>query len=572
VSSGVSIDTGRRRRNPPTSPIRYVLSVLSVTAIGCASPSSSLPSSPSPSPSPSPSLSPSPSPSPPAPTAEAVDPATSGLALAALFADNMVLQRGVDVPVWGVAAPGEQIKVVFRGQSVAAVADGQGQWTARLAPLEAGGPFEFTVAGRRTVTLENVMVGEVWIASGQSNMSFRLSQSSGAPKDVDEANFPQIRLFTVNRDVADRPQTRHGGRWEVCSPEAARNFSAVAYHFGREIHDKLGVPIGLIHSSWSGSPIEAWMSKEALASDPSFKSIYGAWAKKVAENREAIEKYENEWLAWRARADEAITRREPFAQQPDGPEGPRHQYYPSNLYNAMLAPLAPYAARGFLWYQGEGNRRRPAQYGALFPVMIGEVRRIFGQPELPFLFVQLATYGKTPKEPEESTTAELREAQLMTLAVPKTGMAVTIDIGDPKDVHPKNKKDVGHRLALAARSVAYGEDLVFSGPIYESMKVEGSTIRVSFKHAEGGLEVKPGEKLDCFSIAGADRRFRWADAAIDGATVLVSRKGLKKPSAVRFAWAESPTCTLFNKLGLPASPFRTDAPRSGRAGDAAVHR
>jgi sialate O-acetylesterase len=403
-------------------------------------------------------------------------------------------------------------------------------------------------------------------------MSFGLSRSSGAPKDVDEANYPEIRLFTVPRDVADRPQTRHGGRWQVCSPEAARNFSAVAYHFGREIHENLGVPVGLIHSSWSGSPIESWMSKEALASDPSFKSVYATWAKKVAKNREPIEKYEKEWLAWRARADDAMARGEPFEQQPDGPEGPRHQYYPSNLYNAMLAPLAPYAVQGFIWYQGEGNRRRPAQYRKLFPTMIQEWRLLWGGGELPFVFVQLASYGKTPKEPAENGTSELREAQLMTLSAPKTAMAVTIDIGDPKDVHPTNKKDVGHRLALAARSVAYGQELVFSGPIYDSMKVEGDTIRVSFKHAAGGLAVKPGAKLDCFAIAGADRRFRWADAAIDGSTVVVSRRGLKRPAAVRFAWAESPTCALFNKTGLPASPFRTDAPQGERPADAPVNR
>jgi sialate O-acetylesterase len=482
------------------------------------------------------------------------------LTLPSLFTDNMVLQRGVDVPVWGSAAPGERITITLGTLRTVAVADTQGRWTAHLGPLEAGGPFELAVIGRQTIVLSNVLIGEVWVCSGQSNMSFSLSQSRGAPEDVDEADFPRLRLFTVNRDVADRPQTRHGGRWEVTTPETAGKFSAVAYYFGREIHESLGVPVGLIHTSWAGSPIESWMSKEALESDPSFKSIFETWAQKVAANQPQIDRYEKEWLAWRRWADGAIAAGAQFDQQPDGPEGPRHQDYPSNLYNAMVAPLAPYAIKGVIWYQGEGNRERAAQYRKLFPTMIRDWRRLFGQGDIPFLFVQLANYGKKPWNPAESRTAELREAQLMALSLPKTGMAVTIDVGDPSDVHPTNKKDVGHRLSLLARAIAYGQDLVSSGPLYDSMKVEGNRIRVFFKPTGGGLEAGGRGVLHGFSIAGADHKFVWADAKIEGETVLVSQKEVKEPVAVRYAWGDSPSCTLFNKLGLPASPFRTDSP------------
>ncbi|MFT3773444.1 MAG: sialate O-acetylesterase [Minicystis sp.] len=480
--------------------------------------------------------------------------------LGSLFSDHMVLQRGVRAPVWGTAAPGERIAVSVGAQRVETTAGADGRWQAWLGPMEAGGPFELTAAGAARTTLHDVMVGEVWIASGQSNMQFPLHMSTGGEEAIAAANRPLLRLFKVPRDVADHPRTRHGGRWKTASPETARDFSAVAYHFGREIGERLGVPVGIIQSAWSGSPAEAWMSPAALRSDPAFASIEAMWAKKMAEHRAEIEAYEPQWLAYRSMADRAIEAGEDYPNPPDGPEGPHHNYYPSNLYNGMLAPLAPYAVRGFIWYQGEGNRDRAAQYRKLFPALIRDFRQLWGGQALPFLFVQLPSYGETPPEPAESDNAELREAQRMALAVPGTAMAVALDLGDPKDVHPRNKKDVAHRLALLARARVYGEDIESSGPMYESMSVEGSVIRLRFSHLGGGLVAQGGGPLVGFAISGPDGRFAWAEARIDGDSVVVSRPGLGEPRAVRYAWGNSPRANLFNAAGLPASPFRTDAP------------
>lgn len=485
----------------------------------------------------------------------------------ALFSDHMVLQRDAKAPVWGTATPGITVTVTLGDQREEAVTDTAGRWIATLPPLPAGGPFELRVAaGKAALTFRDVLVGEVWIASGQSNMAFQLRRSAGGEEAIARADLPRLRLFTVPRDVAERPRTIHGGRWEVSSPASAPGFSAVAFHFGRELMEHLGVPVGIIHSSWSGSPIEAWMSAEALASDPSSAAITRMWAEKIAAKRAEIDAYEPQWRAWRERADRALAAGEPYEQPPEGPEGPRHPWYPSNLYNAMLRPLAPYGIRGFIWYQGEGNRSRATQYRTLFPALIREWRGLFGGGksggEPPFLYVQIAGYGKDPPEPAESPSAELREAQLMALDLPRTAMVVTTDISDPEDVHPTNKRDVGHRLALAARAVAYGEDVVHSGPIYDSMQVEGDAIRLRFKHVGGGLRARGGA-LQGFAIAGEDGRFQWAEARIEGDTVRVRRKGLRRPVAVRYGWRESPACNLFNAEGLPASPFRTDGPRPG---------
>jgi sialate O-acetylesterase len=475
--------------------------------------------------------------------------------LASLFTDHLVLQRGVRVPVWGAARPGQHITVSFRDQRVEVVTGGDGRWTAHLAPLAPGGPFELVASGAATVTLHDVLVGEVWLASGQSNMAFPLELSAGASGAIAAAARPRLRLFTVPRDVADAPRATHGGRWDVASPETAARFSAVAYHFGRELEETLGVPVGLINASSAGSPAEAFMSPAALRSDPAFASIFTTWATKVAEHRAEIDRFEPVWQAWRAEADRAIAAGVPFPAMPIGPEGPRHHYHPSSLHHAMLSPLAPYALRGVLFYQGEGNVDRAAQYGALFPALIGDVRALFGEPALPFLFAQLASYGE---DAGESERAALREAQRLALSVPGTSMAVTIDVGDPHDVHPKNKAAVGHRLALAARAEVYGEAIESSGPLYASMTVEGGALRLRFRHAGGGLVAQRGGPLRGFAVAGADGLFARAEAAIDGDTVVVSRRDQPAPRSVRYAWADSPDANLGNGAGLPASPFRAD--------------
>jgi sialate O-acetylesterase len=485
------------------------------------------------------------------------------LDLPTLFTDHLVLQRGMPVPIWGTTAPHGIVDVSFRDQHVTVTADDEGRWVAHLSPLEAGGPFELEVKTAKSVTLHDVMVGEVWLASGQSNMSFQLSRTDDAAQAIAASANPALRMFTVSHDVSDTPERDVGGRWDVSSPETSPAFSAVAYHTARELQEKLQVPVGVIHSSWPGTPIEAWMGHAWLTSDPSFQSIFDAWAAKVKENAAAITAYEPMWLAWRHEADAAKAMHKPFPEQPEGldaPEGPRHPYYPSNTYNAMIAPVTPYALRGFLWYQGEANRDRAAQYAKLFPVMINGFRALWGEKDAPFLFVQLAGYGPTPAEPAESSSAELREAQTSALALPKTAMAVTIDIGNSQDVHPKNKRDVGHRLALAARSVAYGEKLVYSGPLYDNVTVEGSALRVHFQWVGGGLVAKGGSSLTGFAIAGADGRFVWANASIEGASVVVKSSGVPAPKSVRYAWGNSPICNLFNAEGLPASPFRASLP------------
>jgi sialate O-acetylesterase len=477
-----------------------------------------------------------------------------------LFGDHMVLQRRMPVPVWGTTGPGERVTITFRDQRVITTADPAGRWAARLAASEAGGPFDLAITAGKTITLHDVLVGEVWLASGQSNMSFQLRRTDDAARAIAASSNPRLRMFTVSRDVAAAPERALGGRWDVASPEASPDFSAVAYHLGRELQEALQVPVGIVHASWAGTPIEAWMSAASLHSDPSFQSIFDAWAAKEEKNAPAIAAYEPLWKAWRAEADAAQQTHHPFPEQPEGPLGPRHQYFPSNPYNAMIAPLAPYAIRGFLWYQGEGNRDRAAQYRALFPTLIHAWRAAWGEGEAPFLFVQLAAYGPTLPRPAESRSAELRDAQASALALPNTAMAVTIDIGDPDDVHPKNKREVGRRLALAARAVAYGERLVSSGPRPTAVTAVGSALRVHFDAIGSGLVAKGGGPLVGFAVAGADGHFAWADATIEGDAVVVRSPGVKEPRTVRYAWGDSPACNLINQEGLPASPFQASAP------------
>ncbi len=449
-----------------------------------------------------------------------------------LFCDNMVIQQGIPVPVWGTAEPGEDVAVSIAGQRKTAKAGSDGRWMVRLDPLKAGGPHEMTVG---PVTIRNVLVGEVWICSGQSNMEMSVRSSANAQAEIAAADYPKIRLFTVPRRPADSPQKEVAGSWKECGPETVPGFSAVAYFFGRELHKALNAPVGLIHTSWGGTAAELWTSRRVLEADGGLKSLFEAHQRRLKNYEEAARK-----------------------AQAEGKQAPRKPGPgPAQLYNGMIAPLIPYAIAGAIWYQGESNAGRAAQYRKLFPAMIRNWREDWGQGDFPFLFVQLANYMARKQEPSESRWAELREAQLDTLSVPKTGMAVIIDVGDAKDIHPKNKQDVGRRLALAARRVAYGEDIVYSGPLYDSMKVEGSKARISFKHVGGGL-VARGEKLVGFSIAGGDKAFVWAEARIEGDTVVVWSDRVEKPAAVRYAWADNPECNLYNKEGLPASPFRTD--------------
>lgn len=478
--------------------------------------------------------------------------------LANLFQDHMVLQQGQKVAVWGTAAPGERVTVSLAGKQASALAGEDGRWRVELGPLAAGGPFEMRVEGQNALTLQDVLVGEVWVCSGQSNMAWPVERAANPEQEISQANYPLIRFFTVRQKVAQEPQSEVEGTWEVCSPQTVGHFSAVGYFFARELHRTLGVPVGMINSSWGGTPAEAWTSRPALEADPALRPILENWERVLANYPQALQRYQERLKQWGEEAAKAKAEGRAVPPRPQPPLGPGHPWTPGGLFNGMIAPLTPFAIRGVIWYQGESNAGRAYQYRRLFPTLIQDWRRAWGRGDFPFLFVQLANFMKTLPEPSESAWAELREAQSMALSLPKTGMAVAIDIGEADDIHPKNKQEVGRRLALAALAIAYGKDVVYSGPLYESMSIEGNRIRLRFKHVDGGLVAKDGEGLKGFAIAGEDRKFVWAEARIEGDTVVVSSPQVPNPVAVRYAWADNPVCNLYNRAGLPASPFRTD--------------
>lgn len=475
--------------------------------------------------------------------------------LPALFTDHMVLQQGRRVPVWGWADEGEKVTVEFRGQTLKTTARG-GKWMVKLAPLKPGEPAKLKVTGDNTIEVNDVVVGEVWICSGQSNMEWPMTRSFEPAQDIANSSNPDIRLFTVPKRKAGTPMENVKGSWVMSGPETVKNFSAVAYYFGRDLQKNLGVPVGLIHTSWGGSPAEVWMSHDVLAANPDYKSTildtHVAAFKKYTEDRAKF-LASQEALKKQGKTSDAKAPTPPF-------------WGPSELYNGMIAPLIPYAIKGAIWYQGESNAGRAYQYRSLFADMIKNWRRDWDQGDFSFLLVQLAPWDRNKKrsleeitkEPVESDWAELREAQLMaTQNLRKVGMAVITDVGDKDDIHPTKKQPVGARLATAARRVAYGQIITHSGPIYSSMKKNREKIELSFDHTGKGLEARGGE-LTGFSIAGSDRKFVWAKATIKGSKVIVESPLVTDPVAVRYGWSDNPVVNLWNKDGLPASPFRTD--------------
>jgi sialate O-acetylesterase len=472
-----------------------------------------------------------------------------------LFGDGMVLQQGMEVPIWGWAENGERVTVEFRNQKVATTAK-DGKWQLKLRKLQAGGPDSMTITGKNQIQFQNVLVGEVWICSGQSNMEWPLSRSFDANQAIPNSGNPVIRLFTVRKLRANEPTNNVTGSWTACGPDTVTNFSAVAYYFGRDLQRSLGVPIGLIHTSWGGSPAEVWMKQDVLAVNPDYKeTILDAYTKAFREYQDALAQFERE------AADLAKEGKSPTRKKPSPP-----YWKPTELYNGMIAPLVPYAMRGAIWYQGESNAGRAQQYRTLFPDMIRNWRRDWGQGDFAFIEVQLAPWDKGKKRsleqitasPGDSDWAELREAQtLATKALPKVEMAVITDVGDKDDIHPTKKEPVGSRLGLAARRIAYNESIVYSGPRYKGMKVDGDKVWISFQSVGAGLEARGGE-LKGFAVAGPDQRFVWAKAQIQGDQVVVSSPEVSNPVAVRYGWADYPVVNLWNKNGLPASPFRTD--------------
>ena len=496
-----------------------------------------------------------------------------------LFTDGAVLQRGQPVPVWGTARDGEKVTVEFGSQKVSTTA-ADGKWSVSLKPLKEGGPFTMTIAGDNTVTINNLLVGEVWVCSGQSNMEWTFARADSAKEAGPKANFPNIRMFTVQKKVSVKPLAEAVGKWVECSPQTVNGFSAVGYFFARDLHEKLGVPIGMIHTSWGGTPAQAWTSLEGFGTDPELKA-YADAAKQRLANYEAdlaaysanVEKFNSATKEWNETVGKAYQeamkswneaaavakkngqpeppKPAPSSPQPKAPQNPEGgSGNPATLYNGMLAPIIPYGIKGAIWYQGESNAGQAKQYRTLFPAMIADWRGRWKQGDYPFFFVQIAPFKGQPPE--------IREAQFLTLGkVKNTAMAVTTDVGNANDIHPGQKEPVGQRLALAARALTYGEKIEYSGPLYDSMTVKDGKIILSFKHVGGGLTAKDGE-LKGFTIAGEDKQFVPAQAKIQGSTVVVSAEGVAAPKAARYGWANVPDVNLFNKEGLPASPFRTD--------------
>ena len=614
------------------------------------------------------------------------------------FSNNMVLQKGMAIPVWGWATPGEKVTVTIDQSSMSATADKEGKWNVKLPAMNYGGPYQLTIQGKTNLSFENVMIGEVWVCSGQSNMEFQLITSKNGEAEVAASNYPNIRLFTVKKTISHQQQEKlQDGEWSQCSPATSSNFSAVGYFFGRELHQKLNVAIGLINSSWGGTIAETWTSEQTIGQNPDFtnqlaqlkkinlddyaKSVENEVKQRVGETSTIDKGMKNGQALWAApayndaawktmelpgyiesnglqgvdgivwfrkeitlSADEAkqkstlylakindsdstyingvligstrlqaeksrvysidasllkpgkniITVRIEDIGGMGGVYGnPATLYlqsgdhnislvgswkykvgivkfnavlspnsYPTLLYNAMIHPLVPFAIKGAIWYQGESNVERAKQYRRVFPDLIKDWRAHWNQGDFPFLFVQLANFKKQDSIPVESDWAELREAQTMTLALPNTGMAVTTDVGEALDIHPKNKQTVGLRLALAGLKVAYQKDIVYTGPVYQSMNVEGNKVTLTFDQIGSGIKIKDKYGyLKGFAIAGEDHQFHWATGKITGVNTLqISSSEVQYPVAVRYAWSNNPEdANLYNSADLPASSFRTDS-------------
>jgi sialate O-acetylesterase len=489
--------------------------------------------------------------------------ASADVTLSGMFSDNMVLQREMPVKVWGKAKADEAITVAIAGQTVSARAAKDGRWQATLAPMKAGGPFEMVVIGNNTNIIRNVLIGEVWVCAGQSNMKHPLVYAKDAQKEADGANYPQIRLLKSSTvaSMTSKPQEDTSNEWNVwlvCNPQTVPWYSGLAYLFGRDMHTSLNVPVGLILCAWNGASAEVFTSRETFESNPKIKPILDRSDREIAEYQQKLDEYLKAVADWRAKADSADAEGKPVPPNPLFPSDPRRQEYPwtaTRGYNAMIAPMTSFAIRGVIWYQGESNTLRPNEYADLFKALIQGWRKAWGEGDFPFIFVQLPNFRE---EKLLYSWALLREAQAKALELPNTAMAVAIDVGESHNIHPPNKQDVAKRLSLAARAIAYHQDLVSSGPMYEAISIKGDAAVISFKHVGGCLVTREGAPVVGFEIAGKDKKYLPAEARIDGATVVVRNKDISEPVAVRYAWDNDPKCSLYNKEGLPAAPFRTD--------------
>jgi len=507
--------------------------------------------------------------------------ALADVKLPALISDNMVLLQDSKANVWGTADPGEKVTVTLGDKTAATRADDAGKWRVKLEGLAPSSGKDMTVVGKNTITVENVAVGEVWVASGQSNMEFGVKSAKNSEQEMASAKFPDIRVFTVAKKGSKTPLDDCTGKWEIATPENAGHFSAVGYFFVRELHQKLKQPVGLIHTSWGGTPVETWIPESGMQSNAAFGNH---WKKKMAAYPAAKTEYDKQIAALKEVAEKAKAEGKPAPRLPRAPDGPDSlNAAPSGLYNGMIAPVAPYTIRGAIWYQGESNagpnnRGNMDLYGQLFPTMILSWRYEFAkaqdvpreESEFPFLFVQLANFHPRHDEPTDSYWAQIREAQLGTLEVPRTGMAVAIDVGEANDIHPKNKQEVGRRLSLCALAQVYFNEMEFSGPLYGGMQIEEGKVRLNMSNAQE-LKTIDGGPIKGFALAGEDKKFHWAKAEIEHDHILVSCPEVPNPVAIRYGWADNPEMNLVNGAGLPASPFRSDKwkqePPAGSAGN-----
>ena len=494
--------------------------------------------------------------------------------LPSIFSDNAVIQSETKVPIWGWADKEKEVTIEYEGKfpnekagfgvKPFTVKVKNGKWKAHLDSIPPGSVVTIRVKGQNQITIQNVLAGEVWLCSGQSNMAMTVNRCDNLEREQKQANYPQIRMFKVANNPQTKPQDDVPGQWIICSPETVAGFSGTAYFFGRKIHKELNVPVGLINSSVGGTAVEAWTSIDVQKGNKTLEPIFDVWHKKAKgfDLKKALVAYEKALAKWKTAAAKARKAKKKIPRRPRMPVEPlKDRNYPSNLFNGMIHPLIPYAIRGAIWYQGENNANRIAElYGVQLPLLVKDWRARWGQGDFPFLWVQLPNFRKRVDEPvqQNSGWALVREGMLKSLRVPNTGMAVTIDVGDPNDIHPTNKQDFGGRLAnVALASVYKKKNVAETGPLYRKHKITDGKVLIEFDHTHGGLANK-GKELKGFAISSKNGEWLPAEAKIEGDQVVVLHPQVKTPVAVRYGWADNPEVTLYNGAGLPASPFRTD--------------
>ena len=483
--------------------------------------------------------------------------ARAGVTLPATFSDHMILQAEAAAPVWGWAAPGEEVSVSISGQTKTVKANEKGEWRVLLDSLKSGESTTMTVKGQNTITINDVLAGEVWLCSGQSNMAWTVGRLRAFKDEQTTANAPQLRMFVESSGGAGESSTKPRGEWKLTTPENLANFSATAYFFGRHLHRELKRPVGLLVSAVGGTPIQSWISPESQRTHPEMAKGFTAIdeAMKTWTPERAKELYARQLENWQKMADKAKAENKPAPPKPAPSPDPRSRA-PGNLFNGKIAPLAGYAIKGAIWYQGESNAftvEGGKFYAEQLPMLIKDWRQRWAQGEFPFAWVQLPNFHN-----ERFTGwCEVRESMLKTLSVPHTGMAICLDLGEPKDIHPQNKQEVGRRLGLWALAKVYGQNIAWSGPLPKAQQFENGTAICSFEHAEG-LKAREGQ-VEGFELAGADQTFHPAAAKMENGKLIVTSPQVKTPVAVRYAWKDDPKANLVNGAGLPASPFRSDA-------------